>query len=146
MQTPIPQLSTQDRDRLMTEYLYIQLRQIPYDIEALEVAGAHLSNAKREAEQTLEDAELNALLTNQNDGKNEAARKLIDRAALQKDPACQKARKDMLEIESELEQNEVTAKAKRREFQAAIALAELHAARINGMYRINAQQHSKDAS
>jgi hypothetical protein len=47
-----------------------------------------------------------------------------------------------MRYDNEIEMNEAEAKTKRREFQAALALAELHAARINAMYR-NTQQAPK---
>lgn len=134
MQAPIQ--STNERDQLMTAYLYQALRQLPYDIEGLEVIGVKLADDKRQVEVAIEDAELNALLNNPNEGKNEAARKLIDKTTLQKDVAYQKARKELIELEGEIETNEVNAKAKRREFQAALALAELHAARCNMIAKI----------
>jgi len=139
-------LSNIERDKLMTEYLYHALRQLPYDIEALETAGVVLNDNRRAVELTLEDTELNALLSAFNEGKNEAARKLNDRVTLQKDVAYQQARKEIDELAGEIETNEVNAKAKRREFQAALALAELHAARINAIAKIQTQNKKENGS
>lgn len=118
----------------MTEYLYSALRALPDAIGAIEFDGAMLVNAMRESKANLEDAELNATLNAQMPEKSNAdSRKLIIEAALAHDPNVKKFRSEVLRIEGEIETNEADAKTKRREFQAAIALAELHAARINMM-------------
>jgi hypothetical protein len=131
MQPPINQ--TQQRDRDLTDYLYTALCGLPSVIGGIESEAAALTNAKREAQANLEDAELNATLNAPQEGKNADARKLETAAALNNDPNVKKFRKEVMRYESELEMNEAEAKSKRREFQAAIALAELHAARINLM-------------
>lgn len=130
-----PQINTttQQRDRDMTDYLYLTLRELPTTIGGIEAEAAALINSKREVQATLEDAELNATLNAPQEGKNAEARKLEVAAALNNDPNVKKLRKEVARYESELEMNEAEAKTKRREFQAAIALAELHAARINMM-------------
>lgn len=142
MQTPLPQQTPQQRDLETTNYLYAALRALPNEIGAIEFDGAMLVNALRESKANLDDAELNATLQAPQDGKNSDARKLEVATAVSKDAAVQKYRKEVMRIEGEIETNEAEAKTKRREFQAAIALAELHAARINAMYRQQTQQHN----
>lgn len=143
MQIPLPQQTPQQRDLEMTNYLYAALRTLPDAIGTIEFDGAMLVNALRESKANLDDAELNATLQAPQDGKNSDARKLEVATAISKDAAVQTFRKEVMRIEGEIETNEAEAKTKRREFQAAIALAELHAARINAMYRQQAQlQHN----
>lgn len=126
-----------NRDRDMTDYLYEALRVLPGVIGGIEAEQASMLNLKREAQTNLEDAELNATLNAPNDGKNADERKVKIQAALSNDPNVKKYRKEVLRYESEIEMNEAEAKSKRREFQAAVALAELHSARINAMHRVN---------
>lgn len=139
MNAPINQ--TQQRDREMTDYLYQTLRMLPQDIGGIDAQIASLVNAKREAEQRMEDAELNAQLSGDVDGKNDTERKLKLKAAVSKDPAYRAAQKEVNNYQSEIELQQAEAGSKRREFQAAIALAELHAARINMMTKL---QNTKD--
>lgn len=127
------------RDKDTTDYLYEALRALPGIIGGIEAEAAALINAKREAESNLEDATLNATLNAPQDGRNAEARKLEAQAALAKDPTVKKYKQEVMRYEAELEMNEAEAKSKRREFQAALALAELHAARINAMYRNSKQ-------
>lgn len=131
MQQPI----NPNRDRDMTDYLYEMLRALPGIIGGLEAEQAAMVNLLREAKANLEDAELNATLQAPQDGKNAEARKLELAAALAKDENVKKFKKEVMRYESEIEMNEAETKSKRREFQAAVALAELHSARINAMYR-----------
>jgi hypothetical protein len=143
MQPPI----NPNRDRDMTEYIYAALRALPEQIGTIEFDGAMLANALRESKANLEDAELNATLNAEMPEKSNAdSRKTIIAAALAKDPNVKKFRSEVMRIEGEIETNEAEAKTKRREFQAALALAELHAARINSMYRYQTlqQQNERD--
>ena len=133
MQQPTP--PNPNRDKETTDWLYTVLRELPTAIGGIEAEQAAMLNLKREAQANLEDAELNATLNAPQDGKNAEARKLEAQAALLKDETVKKLRKEVMRYEAEIEMNEAEAKSKRREFQAAIALAELHAARINAMYR-----------
>ena len=139
-----PQHNTIQRDKEMTEYLYIALRGLPDEIGTIEFDGAMLANALRESKLNLEDAELNATLQAPQDGKNADARKLEVAAAVSKNEAVKKYRSEVMRIEGEIETNEAEAKTKRRQFQAAIALAELHAARINSMYRYQTLQQNAE--
>lgn len=125
-----------NRDRDMTDYLYEALRALPGVIGGIEAEQASMQNLKREAQANLEDAELNATLNAPQDGKNAEARKLEAQAALAKDETVKKYKKEVMRYEAEIEMNEAEAKSKRREFQAAVALAELHSARINAMNRV----------
>jgi hypothetical protein len=133
MQPPI----TPNRDRDMTDYLYTILQGLPTVIGGIEAEQAALVNCKREAEANLEDAKLNATLNAPAEGKNAEARKVEMQAALAKDENVKKYQKEVMRYEAEIEMNEAEAKSKRREFQAAVALAELHSARLNAMYRVN---------
>lgn len=125
-----------NRDRDMTDYLYTTLMGLPTVIGGVEAEQAAMINLKREAQANLEDAEINATLNAPQEGKNAEARKLEAQAALAKDELVKKFKKEVMRYEAEIEMNEAEAKSKRREFQAAIALAELHAARINAMNRV----------
>lgn len=131
--TPIPQRN----DKEITDKIYLMLTELPSVIGGIEAEQAAMQNLKREALANLEDAELNATLNAPQEGKNAEARKLEAQAALAKDETVKKFKKEVMRYEAEIEMNEAEAKSKRREFQAAIALAELHAARINAMYRVN---------
>lgn len=133
MQQPINQ---QQRDRDITDYLYTALRDIPRDLGGTEAAIASLLNSKREAEQRLEDAKINAQLTTEITGKNAEARKLEAQAAINNSPEYKAAQRDIAQYEAEIELQQAEANSKRREFQAAIALAELHAARFNLMAKL----------
>lgn len=124
-----------DNNKSMTDYLYDALRALPGNIGGIEAEAAALVNAKRQAQANLEDAELNATLNAPQEGKNADARKIEIAAYLAKDETVKKYRKEVMRYEAEIEMNEAEAKSKRREFQAAVALAELHSARINAMYR-----------
>jgi hypothetical protein len=130
-----------NRDRDMTDYLYDALRALPGIIGGIEAEAASLLNCKREARANLEDAELNATLNAPQDGKNAEARKLEAQAALAKNETVKKFKKEVMRYEAEIEMNEAEAKSKRLEFQAAVALAELHSARINAMYRNQKQSN-----
>lgn len=143
MLTPTQQ-ATQQRDRDLTEYLYTVLRELPNSIYQLESDAAVLVNTKREAASNLDDAELTAKFSVQFPEKStvDAQKRLIE-AAVSKDETVKKYKKEVMQAENEIEMNEAEAKSKRREFQAAIALAELHAARINLISKIN---HTKDAT
>lgn len=140
---PVTPQQTQQRDREVTEYLYTALRTIPHDLGGIDAQIASLANAKRDAEQRLEDAELNAQMSSDIDGKNETERKLKLKAAINKDHNYKTTQKEVMSYQNEIELQQAEATSKRREFQAAIALAELHAARINLMTKI---QTSKDAT
>lgn len=130
--------TVQARDRDVTEYLYTALRELPSAIGGIEAEAAAMLNCKREAQALLEDAELNATLNAEMPEKSNAEqRKTIVAASLAKDPTVKKLRGEVIRYENELELNDAEAKTKRREFQAAIALAELHAARINLMCHYN---------
>jgi len=131
------------RDKDTTDYLYEILRGLPSVIGGIEAEQAAMVNLLREAKANLEDAELNATLTAPMEGKNAEARKLESQAALAKDETVKKFKKEVMRYEAEIEMNEAEAKSKRREFQAAIALAELHAARISAMYRNQEQTQYK---
>jgi len=139
--TTTPTSPTRDKD--MTDYLYDVLRGLPTVIGGVEAEQAAMVNLLREAKANLEDAELNATLTAPQEGKNAEARKLEAQAALAKDETVKKFKKEVMQIEAEIEMNEAEAKSKRHEFQAALALAELHAARINAMYRNQEQTQYK---
>lgn len=136
MQQPVKQQSPSERDRETTDYLYLVLREMPSAIGGIEAEAAALINCKREAQAALEDAELTAMLNAPQDGKNAEARKLEQQAFVAQSEVVKKLRKEVMKYEAELEMNEAEAKCKRREFQAAVALAELHSARINAMYRV----------
>ena len=134
MQGPI----NPNRDRDMTDYLYLHLLELPGVIGGIEAEQAALVNCKREAEANLENAELNATLNAAMPEKSNAdVRKLIVESTLAKDETVKKFKKEVMQYEAEIEMNEAEAKSKRREFQACVALAELHAARINAMHRVN---------
>ncbi len=132
-----PIIDPKQRDKEMTDYLYKALVDLPHTIGGIETEAAAMLNCKREAQVNLEDAELNATLNAAMPEKSNAdSRKLIIEATLAKDELVKKFRKEVQRYEAELEMNEAEAKSKRREFQAAVALAELHAARINAMNRV----------
>lgn len=131
MITHTQQQSTAERDRELTEYLYASLRVLPIDIGGNEAQSASLVNSKREAAQRLEDVEINFSFGFEYKATNETGRKAELKAALLKSPDYIAARKELLSYENAIEIQQAENAGKRREFQAAIALAELHAARIN---------------
>lgn len=135
-----------NRDKDMTDYLYEVLRGLPAVIGGIEAEQAAMVNLLREAKANLEDAELNAKFNVQFPEKStvDAQKRLIE-MTVSKDETVRKYQKEVMRYEAEIEMNEAEAKSKRREFQAAIALAELHAARINAMYRNQTQQQKKEA-
>ena len=128
--TPTPQ---QQRDRDMTDYLYSALRQLPIDLTGAYTMIAVLQNAKREAVEKLEDAELTVLLSAPADGKNEATRELQRKQALRDSSDVKAARSDVDRYDAEIELQEAEIKGKQAEYRAALALAELHSARIAAM-------------
>jgi hypothetical protein len=136
MTTTPTQQSTQERDRDLTEYLYTVLRVLPIDVGGNEAQTAALVNSKREAAQRLEDVEINFQFGFEYKATNEPGRKAELKAALLKSPDYIAARKEVMNYENAIEIQQAESTGKRREFQAAIALAELHAARINMITRI----------
>lgn len=137
-------IDPKQRDVDTTNYLYDALRRLPGEIGGVESEAAALINVKRETATALEDAELNVTMFLAPDGKNKEARDLQIKAALAADENVKRLRKEVMKLEAELEMNDAEAKSKRREFQAALGLAELHAARINSMYRYQAAQKQND--
>ena len=144
MQAPINNTTPQQRDKDMTDYLYAALRVLPEVIGEIEAEAAVMINQKRETQANLEDAELNAefsFIAPDKEKKITADEmKRLIKEAVTNDPNVKKLRKEVMRYEAELEMNEAEAKSKRRQFQAAIALAELHAARINMMCHYQTQQ------
>lgn len=137
MQQPI----NPNRDREMTDYLYSALLRLPGEIGGIEAEAAALINSKRDTKALLDDAELNATMeAGMMKYKNADEMKQGIKNGVSNNPEVKQLRKEVAQIENELAMNEAEAQSKRREFQAAIALAELHAARINSMYRYQAQQ------
>lgn len=136
MQTPTPQQSTAERDREVTEYLYSTLRTLPNEIGGTEALIASYTNERREAAQRLDDAELNASMQADPQGKNAEARKLEVQAAINKSAEYISARKEVTGLDSLIEIQQAEATGQRRQFQAAIALAELHAAHLNLIAKI----------
>jgi hypothetical protein len=132
----IPQASTAERDRETTEYLYATLRTLPNEIGGTEALIASYINERREAAQRLDDAELNASLSAETKGTNADSRKLELKAAISKNPDYIAARQEVNTLDSLIEIQNAEATGQRRTFQAAIALTELHAARINMMTKI----------
>ncbi len=133
MQQPISN-TVQQRDRELTDYLYSALRELPDAIGGLEVEAAAIVNRKRDAQALLDDAKLNAELSFSTDKKLAADEmKRLAKIAVDNDPDVKKFKAEVVRYDNELEMNEAEAKTGRRRFQAAIALAELHAARINMM-------------
>lgn len=141
--TTTPMQTTQDRDRELTDYLYRALRTIPQEIGGTEAMIASLTRDKKAAEQRLEDAELNAQMRTEIKGSNAEARKIEMKVAISKDPDYRAAQKEIAEYEGEIEIQQAEMNSKRREFQAAIALAELHAARINLMAKLQRAADTK---
>jgi hypothetical protein len=127
-----------NRDRDMTDYLYDALRMLPAIIGGIEAEQASMVNLKHEAEANLDDAELNATMQAASVVyKNADLMKVGVKSAVASDEAVRKFKKEVMRYEAEIEMNEAEAKSKRREFQAAVALAELHSARLNAMHRVS---------
>jgi hypothetical protein len=140
--TTTPQPTTQNPDAEITTKLYALLQTLPIELGGLYAHVAALVNLKRQADLEFETAELNALLQAPSDGKNESARELQRRAGLKDSAEYQTARKRVNDIQAEIELHDAETKAKQKELAAVLALAELHAARLNA-YSIKAQLHQE---
>src|SRR3990167_3821972 len=90
-----------------------------------------LSNAKA----ALKDAELNAQVNAEIDGKNAEARKLQMENAVRNSPEVIAASVHASQAESAVALAELDAKSLGRQWRGALALAELQAAKINWMAR-----------
>lgn len=124
------------RDKEINQTITSQLLALPEEMYGLEstlgVMRQTLGNHRRD----LEDAELEAQINAVLDGKNEEARKLQRAKAVSESPAVKAKRAELTEVEFQIVQTEADLKRLARQFQGAIALAELQAARTYLMSKL----------
>ena len=131
------------KDKEVNQLITTHLLTLPDEMFALEatlgIMRATLSNTKRDVEDAELEAQINAVV----DGKNEGERKLQREKAVAASPTVKKERAKLHEIEAEIVQTEVDLKRLSRQFQSAVALAELQAARTNLMCKLTPERTDK---
>jgi hypothetical protein len=127
-------------DRELHSYIITTLRATPEElsgVDALIVAQrTRLKTAQAVAENAELDAKINAVVT----GKNAEERKLLAEQAVAASPAVKAARDEIISVEQSITEFEIDQKKLSRQFQAAMALAELQAARTNLMSTYNRKE------
>ena len=126
-------------DKELNERLTTDLLSLPNQIGAIESDLAELRTELRQAKTACEDAEQAALINAVIDGKNETTRKQQSEAAISKSQEVRGARQTVVGLEADIAGKEVQAKSLARQWQSAMALTELQAARINLMARYQPQ-------
>ena len=109
------------------------LIRLPDELHNLESFLATLRTTLGQQRAGLETARLDAMINAVVDGKNAEARKLQQEQAVAASPNVKLAEQAVNETESAVANAEVDAKRLARQFQAALALAELQSARLNAM-------------
>ncbi len=115
------------------------LLEMPDLIRDADNLATGLGQEVREAKRDVEEAETNAAINCAADGKNAEARKLQVEKAMHDDPAAVKARRHLADVEASLALAEMDLRSQIKRWQGALALAELHAAKINYLSRISSQ-------
>lgn len=128
------------RDKEVNQLITGQILDLPEEMFGLEstlgVMRQTLSNARRDVEDAELEAQINAVV----DGKNEEARKVQRAKAVAESAAVKAKRAELSEIEFQIVQTEADLKKLSRQFQGAIALAELQAARANLMCKLTPEK------
>lgn len=124
-------------DKELMARITADLLSLPDELRRVESLSAQFRAELSAAKAALADAELAAQINAVPDGKNAETRKLQTDKAIHDDPTTQAARARVYELESALSAAEVDAKGLSRQWSAALALAELQAAKINFFVRAN---------
>lgn len=127
-------------DKEIAEFIFGDLFILPTRINEADTKLVNLRNSLRLAQNALEQAELDAVVNAVVDGKNAELRKLQQQQAVANDPATKTATAKVIELQNEIAANEVDSKTLARRFQAALALAELQAARLNLLAKYNSRK------
>lgn len=120
-------------DKTITQAATADLLALPDQLRSAETTVANLTIDLRQAKSEAASAELDAQINAAPDGKNAEARKLQLEAAVNASPAVAAARDRVALLEAELATAEVEQTALARKYRAALALAELQAAKITFM-------------
>jgi hypothetical protein len=118
-------------DKELTERIFADLIRLPAEIRAVELDIVDLRSTLNAAKNDLENAELDARINAVIDGKNETARKQQADIAITNSSAVRNARTKIAATENELAAREVETKTLSKQWQGAMAMAELQAARLN---------------
>lgn len=111
------------------------LLQIPDELQKAEATQARLQVELSTWKANAKDAETDAMI-NAPGGKNDDERKKNAAQAIMASPAVKQARNKVGELEAAISAAEVDTSYMRHRWQGAIALAELQAARLNAMSKI----------
>lgn len=126
-----PQIS----DKELSARITSDLLQVPDELRQAEATSAKLANELGQWKAALKDAETDALI-NCAPGKNDDERKKNLAAAIAGSAAVKTARAKIGELEVAIAAAEVDKSYLRHRWQASIALAELQAARLNMMCKL----------
>ena len=125
-------------DRELTARITIELIGLPDELRSLETVISALRQQVATCKAAADVAELDAVINAADKigaGKNAEQRKVLQEQAVQVSNAVQHARASVAEAESALANAETDAKHLSRRWTAALALAELQAAKINFLAR-----------
>ena len=125
--------------RELTERIFTDLDALPAQIGAMELDTVDMRHQLRDAERALENAELDAVINAVIDGKNETVRKQQERQAITNSITAQAAKDRVNQLQAQIGAHEVNTKTLMRQYQAAMAMAELQAARLNMMAKYTKQ-------
>lgn len=126
-------------DKELTERIVYDLDALPGQMNALEQDLITLRENRRVSEIDVKNTELEATINAVIDGKNETQRKQQQAQAVEGSRTVKEARAKLAQAEAEIASAELNVKMLSRKFQAALALSEFQAARINLMARYQPQ-------
>lgn len=118
-------------DRELTQTITDRLLSLPAEIQAHETMLAGYRNALSDAKSELSEAELEAQINCNAEGKNAETRKLQLEKAVNDSRTVKEARTKISQYEGSIMFAEAEYKGLVRQWQAALALAELQSAKIN---------------
>lgn len=135
--------ATPINDKELTAYIVTTLRGAPDELARVEAELSNqryeLDTSRRQLEAAELDAKINAVIT----GKNAEERKLQGEQALMGNSTVKIQRDYVAGVEANIAGQEVEQKKLSRQFQAAMALAELQAARMHLMTTVNRKENGK---
>jgi hypothetical protein len=129
-------------DKELFSILASRLLTLPDEIRRTEAGQVKLGNDLATWKVSLKDAETDCAI-NAPGGKNDDERKKALASALSASPAVKQARSRILELECAVAAQDVDVDALKRQWQASIALAELQAARLNALAKIQTAETMK---
>jgi hypothetical protein len=137
------QTATPINDKELTAHIVATLRGVPEELAKTETYLSEqryeLAKSRAQLEATELDAKINAVVN----GKNAEERKLQADQAVMGNSAVKIQREYVAGVEANIAGKEVEQKKLSRQFQAAMALAELQAARFHLMTTVNKKENVK---